>query len=219
MDRIFENETLLGWLKKYMDDILIAARTKEELKKRTLIVLKILKKHDLYLKPEKCEFYQERIEYLGFIISEGNIAMDPKKIAGIEDWPAPTTLKQLRSFLGFGNYYRRFIRRYSNITKPLNDLLRKDTPFEWTTERDTVFNDLKRRFTTKPILTIPDQTKPFFVEADASKYATGAVLMQKDSNGELHPCSFISQSFSSAERNYQIYDRELLGIIRALEEW
>jgi hypothetical protein len=219
MDRIFSNEALLGWLKKYMDDILIAAKTKEELRERTLIVLKKLKENDLFLKPEKCEFEQTKVEYLGFIISEGKVQMDPKKVAGIADWPVPTTLRQLRSFLGFGNYYRRFIRHYSNVTKPLNELLRKDTNFEWTEERDKVFNDLKKRFISQPILIIPDQTKPFFVESDASKYATGAVLMQKDSNGDLHPCSFISQTFSPAERNYQIYDRELLGIIRAIQEW
>lgn len=219
MDRIFQDEALQGWLKKYIDDILIAAKTKEELKERTLKVLKKLQENDLYLKPEKCKFYQTKIEYLGFIISEGKVEMDPKKIAGIVDWPAPTTLKQLRSFLGFGNFYRRFIRSFSDIARPLNELLRKDVPFVWTSEREKCFNDMKRRFTTKPVLVMPDQTRPFYVEADASKYATGGVLMQKDSNGELHPCSFISQTFSPAERNYQIYDRELLGIIRALTEW
>ena len=219
MDKIFAEEALLGWLKKYMDDILIAAKTKEELIERTLIVLKKLKENDLFLKPSKCEFCREQVEYLGFIISEGKVGMDPKKIAGIADWPVPTTLKQLRSFLGFGNYYRHFIRNYSDVARPLNELLKKDTPYDWTQERDNCFNDMKRRFTTKPVLAMPDQTKPFVVESDASKYATGAVLMQKDSNGDLHPCSYISQTFTSAERNYQIYDRELLGIIRALDEW
>ena len=219
MDQIFEDEALQGWLKKYMDDILIAANTKKELLERTLKVLKKLKDNDLFLKPEKCEFCKTEIEYLGFIISENLIKMDPKKIAGIADWPTPTTLKQLRSFLGFGNYYQRFIRNYSDSTKPLNDLLRKDMPYEWNDEREQAFQNLKKKFISQPVLAIPDQTKPFYVESDASNYATGAVLMQKDSNGDLHPCSFISQSFSPAERNYQIYDMELLGIIRALEEW
>jgi hypothetical protein len=162
-------------------------------------VLKKLKEHNLYLKPEKCEFEKERIKHLGFIISEGTVEMDPKKIAEIIDWPASKTLKQLHSFLGFENYYRHFIQHFSDMTKPLNELLRKDTPFEWTTKRETVFNDLKKCFMTRSILLIPDQTKSFYVESDASKYATGAVLMQKDSNGDLHPCSFISQAFSSAE--------------------
>ena len=143
MDGIFYEEQQLGWLKKYIDDILIAAKTKEELKERTLRVLEKLRENDLYLKPEKCEFYQEQVEYLGFIISEGKIEMDPTKIAGIADWPIPTTLKQLRSFLGFGNYYRRFIRSFSDVARPLNKLLRKDTVYEWTEERNNCFNDMK----------------------------------------------------------------------------
>ena len=145
--------------------------------------------------------------------------MDPKKIAGITDWPIPITLKQLHSFLGFGNYYRRFIRSFSNIAQPLNELLRKDTIYEWTEERNNCFNDMKWQFTTKPVLIMPNQLHPFWVESDASKYAIEAVLMQKDSNGDLHPCSYISQTFTPVEKNYQIYNRELLGIIRALDEW
>jgi hypothetical protein len=127
MDRIFNNESILGWLKKYMDDILIAARTKEELKERTLRVLKILKKHDLYLKPEKCEFYQTKVEYLGFILSEGKDSNGSQEGRRDCRLARTDTLKKLRSFLGFGNYYRRFIRSYSDLTKPLNELLRKDT--------------------------------------------------------------------------------------------
>ena len=129
MDNIFQEEDAQGWLKKYMDDLLIAAKTRKELRERTLQVLKKLQDHDLYLKPEKCEFEKELIEYLGFIVSIGKIQMDPKKIAGIKDWPVPTTLKQLRSFLGFGNYYRKFIKNYSDLTRPLNELLRKNTEF------------------------------------------------------------------------------------------
>ena len=123
MDNIFAKEALQGWLKKYMDDLLIAAKTRKELRERTLQVLKKLQDHDLYLKPEKCEFEKELIEYLGFLVSFGKIQMDPKKIAGINNWPTPKTLKQLRSFLGFGNYYQKFIKNYSNLTRPLNELL------------------------------------------------------------------------------------------------
>ena len=145
--------------------------------------------------------------------------MDPAKIRGLSEWPTPQTVKQVRSFLGFGNFYRKFIRKYSEIAKPLNELLRKDRPFEWTKEADQAFITLKRRFCEEPVLMMPDLSRPFQIESDASKYATGAVLTQQDSNGSRHPVSFISKTFSPAERNYEIYDRELLGIIRALDEW
>ena len=105
------------------------------------------------------------------------------------------------------------------MAKPLNDLLKKDQKFEWTDDCQRAFDELKKRFTEEPVLMMPDQTKPFQIETDASKYATGAVLTQLDSNGARHPISFISKTFSPAERNYEIYDRELLAIIRALEEW
>ena len=136
-----------------------------------------------------------------------------------QDWPVPTTVKQTRGFLGFGNFYRRFIQGFSNLAKPLNDLLKKDKKFEWTDDCQKAFNELKKRFTEEPVLMMPDQTKPFQIETDASKYATGAVLTQLDSNGNRHPISFISKTFSLTECNYEIYDRELLVIIRALMEW
>ena len=104
------------------------------------------------------------------------------------------------------------------MAKPLNDLLKKDQKFKWTDDCQRAFDELKKRFTEEPVLMMPDQTKPFQIETDASKYATGAVLTQLDSNGARHPILFISKTFSPAERNYEIYDRELLAIIRALEE-
>ena len=121
--------------------------------------------------------------------------------------------------LGFGNFYRRFIRHFSEIAKPLNDLLKKDQKFEWTTDCQKAFEELKKCFIEEPVLTMPDHTRPFQIECDASKYASGAILTQLDSNGDRHPCAYISKTFSPAERNYKIYDRELLAIIRALEEW
>jgi hypothetical protein len=175
--------------------------------------------NDLYLKPKKCEFCKEKIKWLGMVIQEGKITMDPGKLKGIQDWPAPTTMKQVRGFLGFGNFYRRFIRGFSEIAQPLNDLLKKDRRFEWTKECQQAFDNLKIRFTSEPVLVMPDQSKPFQIECDASKYASGAVLTQLYSNGDRHPCAFISKTFSPTERNYEIYDRELLAIIRALEEW
>jgi hypothetical protein len=187
------------WIVIYMDDILICANSKEELKQRTRRVLKRLHDKDLFLKLEKCKFAQTEIEFLGLIISEGQVRMDAAKLAGIKSWPAPKTVKQVRSFLGFANFYRKFIGHYAEITKPLTNLTRKDLKFEWTDECNKAFNELKERFLEEPILRMPDTTKQFVLETDASKWATGAVLKQLGDDGELHPCGYISHTFTPAE--------------------
>jgi hypothetical protein len=219
MDSLFGDLIEEGIVIIYMDDIFLFAKTQEDLEANTKRVLQRLRENDLYLKPKKCEFAKIRIEWLGMIIEEGKISMDQGKLKGISEWPEPTTVKQTRGFLGFGNFYRRFIRHFSDIAKPLNDLLKKDRKFDWTSVCQKAFDKLKKRFTEEPVLMMPDHTKPFQIECDASKYASGAVLTQLDSNGDRHPCAFISKTFSPTERNYEIYDRELFAIIRALEEW
>ena len=107
------------------------------------MVLEKLWENDLFLKAKKCKFYKMKIEYLGMIIKEGRISMDPVKLGGIRDWPTPTTVKQIQSFLGFGNFYRKFISHYSNLAQPLNDLMKKDKKFKWTTKCQEAFDILK----------------------------------------------------------------------------
>ena len=136
---------------------------------------------------------------------------------GSEIGQHPPRSNKCEDFLGFGNFYRQFIRNFSELAKPLNELLKKERKFEWTDECQQAFDTMKRKFTEEPVLGMPDHNKPFQIECDASKYASGAVLTQLDTNGDRHPCAFISKTFSPTERNYEIYDRELLAIIRALE--
>ena len=119
--------------------------------------------------------------------------MDPIKLGGIRDWPTPTTVKQVQSFLGFGSFYRKFISHYSDLAQPLNDLTKKDNKFEWTTKCQEAFDILKQQFTEEPVLLMPDQSKPFQIESDTSKVATGVVLTQLDSNGDQHPVVFMSK--------------------------
>jgi hypothetical protein len=145
--------------------------------------------------------------------------MDPIKLAGIRDWPSPTTVKQTRSFLGFGNYYRRFISGFAEIARPLHELTKKDKIWNWTNECQTAFETLKECFSTAPVFTMPDTTKPFILETDASKWAIGATLLQKQEDGQLHPCGYLSHALTQTERNWQIYDRELYAVIYALDEW
>ncbi|ESK85053.1 hypothetical protein Moror_15697 [Moniliophthora roreri MCA 2997] len=145
--------------------------------------------------------------------------MDPVKLAGINDWPAPKTVTGVRSFTGFANFYRKFIGRYAEIAKPLYDLTKKGVAFLWNDACQDAFETLKRKFSQQPLLQIPDSSKPFVIEADASKWASGAVLRQKGADGEWHPCGYISHAFDATERNYEIYNQELFAIVRALQTW
>jgi RNase H-like domain found in reverse transcriptase/Reverse transcriptase (RNA-dependent DNA polymerase) len=203
----------------YMDDILIFAETEEELRRIMKEVLEKLHEHNLFLKAKKCKFCKTKIEYLGMIIEQGRIPMDSVKLGGIRDWPTPATVKQVRSFLGFGNFYWKFISHYSDLAQPLNYLTKKDKKFEWTTECQNVFETMKKWSMEELVLLMPNQSKPFQIESDTSKVATRAILTQLDSNGDRHPIAFMSKTFSETERKYKIYDQELLRIIRALKQW
>jgi len=219
MDSIFNDLIGGSIIIVYMDDMFIFESELPPLIENTKTVLQCLRDNNLYLKPSKCEFHKTKIEYLGLVIEEGKISMDTTKLKGIQDWPIPMTVKQVRGFLGFGNFYHRFIRGSSNLAQPMNRLLKKDRKFEWTDKCQKSFKTLKQWFTEEPVLAMPDHTWPFQIESDTSKYATGAVLSQLDSNRDRHPVAFLSKTFSLAEQNHEIYDRELLAMIRALEEW
>ena len=136
MDDIFEDMISKHIIIVYMDDIFIFTSDKTTLTENTRKVLQWLQDNNVFLKPTKCEFYKTKVVYLGMIIEEGKISMDPGKLKGIQDWPTPTMVKQTWGFLGFGNFYWRFIQGFSNLAKPLNDLLKNDKKFEWTQPKD-----------------------------------------------------------------------------------
>ena len=138
----------------------------------------------LPLKLEKCFFNLPEVEYLGMIIRENTVAMDPIKVKGIKDWPTPTKVKDVRSFLGFVNFYHRFIPDYSKIARPLIDLTKKNAPWDWSKRCKTAFDVLKQIFCMQLVLKMPDLAAQFTIATDASKYATGGVLMQQDTNGD-----------------------------------
>ena len=204
MDSIFIEVIEQGVTIVYMDDILIYATTPELLEKYTKRVLQKLRDHNLFLKAKKCEFNKTKMEYLGLVVEEGKIFTDPVKVKGFADWPILTCVKDVRSFLGFGNFYQKFIPGFSTLAAPLNALLKKDTAFQWTEETQQSFDTLKQKLTSSPVLMMPDQTQPFQIECDASKYASGVVLTQQDNNGDRHPVAFLSKTFSEMERNYEI---------------
>ncbi len=204
----------------YIDDLMIFTKT-NDIHEHERIVKKVLQRledNDLFAKPEKCTFSVQEVEFLGMIVSRDGIKMDDAKVQAIKEWPIPKNVRGVRSFLGLANFYRRFIEGYAQVARPLNDLTKKDTPFAWKAEQQAAFDLLKERFTTAPILAYPDNDKTFRLETDASDYATGAVL-SIEQNGKWHPVAFSSHSMTPEERNYPVADKEMLSVIRALEQW
>jgi hypothetical protein len=217
------NEVLRAFVDRfvivYLDDILIYSNNIEEHTQHVRQVFEVLRKNELYAKVEKCEFHTTSVEYLGFKISPKGIEMDPKKVETITTWTPPTTATGVRSFLGFANFYRRFIYEYSRVASPLFGLLKKDITFNWTLQCNQAFEDLKERFTTGPILKHFEGNRPTRIETDASDYAIAAVLLQEGDDGELHPIAFASRTLAPAEKNYEVYDKEMLAIVYACIEW
>ena len=199
MDSTFGDMITEGWLVIYMDNILVFAETLEECQERTKQVLDRMKEEDLHLKLTKCAFDQTEIEYLGLVVRNGEVLMDPTKLKAVEQWEPPKSVKAVRSFIGFCNFYRKFIPHFSAIAQPLIDLTKKGAPFNWGKGQDEAFVKLKEVFLSAPVIKMPDMTKPFFVMTNASLTTSRGVLMQKDSNGDLHPCTYHSTTFAPAE--------------------
>jgi transposase InsO family protein len=205
----------------YIDDILIFTDgSLEDHRAKVKLVLARLQEAGLQLDIDKCEFEVQTVKYLGFIITAGKgIQMDPAKVEAIASWEAPTSVKAIRSFLGFANFYRRFIKGFSDLARPLTQLTKKGVPFAWTEETETAFNDLKTRFITAPVLGQFDPEAETVLEADSSGWAIGGSLSQYDASQNLRPIAFFSQKNTPAECNYGIGDKELLAIIKCLDEW
>jgi len=160
-----------------------------------------------------------KIGFLGVIIGSNGIEMEKEKVDGVLSWPEPKNVKDIRKFLGLANYYRRFIKDFAQIARPMNMLTRKDVKWQWGGEQQKAFDELKEIFTTRPVLVAPDLDKEFRVEADTSNYAMGGVLSMKCSDELWRPVAFISKSLSNTERNYEIHNKEMLTVVRCLETW
>jgi hypothetical protein len=169
-----------------MDDIVIATENMSLTShvEAILDVLQVAKEHSLFFKLLKCSFHVPSINYLGLVLEKGLTKMDPVKVTGICNWLTPKTVKEVRSFHSFCNFYRSFIRGFSKITLPLNALTRKGVEFQWTTAAQEAFDTLKKKMTEAPVLAHPDLSKLFELEVDASGYAIGAVLLQRQEDGK-----------------------------------
>ncbi len=204
----------------YLDDILIFSSSLQEHVQHVRRVLQRLLENGLFVKAEKCAFHAQSVPFLGFIVSPEGVRMDPDKVKAVVSWPTPDSRKALQRFLGFANFYRRFIRNFSQLATPLTALTSTKTAFRWSIAAEAAFTKLRSRFVSASILRAPDPTRQFVVEVDASEVGVGAVLSQRATlDDKMHPCAFFSHRLSPAERNYDIGNRELLAVKLALEEW
>jgi hypothetical protein len=211
------NSVFMEYLDKfvvvYIDDILIYSKTKEEHAEHLRLALMKLREHRLYAKFSKCEFWLNELIYLGHVLSVNGVAVIPDKVKSVLDWVTPSSVKDVRSFLGLAGYYRRFIENFSKIAKPMTELLKKNKKSEWSEKAEEAFQLLKTKLTTAPVLALPDTSKEFVIYCDASHQGLGCVLMQ-----DGHVVAYASRQLKPHELNYPTHDLELAAIVYALKQ-
>jgi len=213
MNRIFR-PYLDKFVVVFIDDILIYSKSEKEHEEHLRIVLGILREKKLFAKLSKCEFWLSEVKFLGHVISQEGVAVDPSKVEAVLAWERPSTVSEIRSFLGLAGYYRRFIQGFSQIAYPLTRLTRKGKSFEWDNNCERSFQELKHRLTSAPVLIIPDPQYVFITYTDASKKGLGCVLMQQ---GRV--VAYASRQLKPHEENYPTHDLELAAVIFALKIW
>ncbi|XP_071909780.1 uncharacterized mitochondrial protein AtMg00860-like [Coffea arabica] len=211
------NDIFRPFLRKFLlvffDNILIYSKSGKEHIQHLTTVFETLLKHQLKVKKNKCSFAADKIEYLGHVISVEGVSADPQKLVSIQQWPTPVTIKELRGFLGLTGYYRRFIKGYGIIARPLTDLLKKNA-FAWHDGATAAFDQLKLAMTSPPVLTLPDFSQEFVVETDASNSGIGAVLLQQE-----RPLAFFSKALAPKHQGLSVYEKEMLAIVNAIQKW
>jgi hypothetical protein len=198
----------------FIDDILVYSKNDDEHTEHLHIVLQRLRDHRLYAKLSKCDFWLREIKFLGHTISLDGISVDPEKVQEVMNWKPPTTVRQIRSFLGLTGYYRQFISDFSRIAKPMTELLKKGVEYEWSQKCEEAFHTLRHHLTTAPVLAQPDNTKSFEVYCDASGTGLGCVLMQDNK-----VIAYASRALRPHEQNYPTHDLELAAVVHALKIW
>ncbi|GJP82930.1 hypothetical protein CLOP_g13152 [Closterium sp. NIES-67] len=198
----------------YLEDILVYCKIEKEHTQHLKWVLGKLRKHKFYARLWKCHFYKHELEYLGHIVGNDGLKVDPKKVSAVQQWPVPQDVGQVRSFLGLANYFRRFLDNYSSVVAPLTALTRKRSAWQWTDQCQKAFDEVKTMLTNAPVLALPDPSKPYEVVTDASTVGIGAVLLQ-----EGRPVAFESRKLSPAEQRYTTSEQELLAVVHALRTW
>ncbi|KAL0549264.1 hypothetical protein IC582_013745 [Cucumis melo] len=213
MNRVFR-EFLDTFVIVFIDDILIYSKTEAEHEKHLRMVLQTLRDNKLYAKFSKCEFWLKQVSFLGHVVSKAGVSVDPAKIEAVTGWTRPSTVSEVRSFLGLAGYYRRFVENFSRIATPLTQLTRKGAPFVWSKAGKDSFQNLKQKLVTAPVLTVSDGSGSFVIYSDASKKGLGCVLMQQ---GKV--VAYASRQLKSHEQNYPTHDLELAAVVFALKIW
>jgi hypothetical protein len=212
------NSVFMDYLDKFVvvfiDDILIYSQSEAEHADHLRMVLWRLREHQLYAKLSKCEFWIDEVLFLGHIINKEGLVVDPKKVADILNWKAPTDAWGIKSFIGMAGYYRQFIEGFSKIVNPMIALLGNKVEFKWTQKCQEAFEALKEKLTTAPVLVLPDVHKPFSVYCDACYTGLGCVLMQ-----EGRVVAYSSRQLKVHEKNYPIHDLELVAVVHTLKTW
>ena len=200
-----------------MDNFIISAKTMEKLEERTIWFLKIVEKYNLCFKQLKCDFNIEEIPILGVVVGKEQVKMEQEKIKVVKKWKMPSRVKDVESFLEFTNFYWHFIQNFSHIAKPLNELKGKEE-WKWEDKHQKAFKELKEKIASQPVLSLPRREGKYQVEMDTLNHAIGGVLSQEQ-DGKWKPIVFLSRMMQPVERNYEIYDKELLAIMEALTKW
>ncbi|KAH9716981.1 Endonuclease [Citrus sinensis] len=198
----------------YFDDILIYSKGLDEHIEHLQSVLTVLRKEKLYANLKKCSFCTNQIVFLGYVVSAKGIEVDEEKVKAIKEWPTPKSVSEVRSFHGLASFYRRFVKDFSTLAAPLTEIVKKHVGFKWGSEQERAFNLIKEKLVSAPLLALPDFTKTFEIECDASGIGIGAVLMP-----EGRPIAYFSEKLSGAALNYPTYDKEMYALVRALETW
>uniref|UniRef100_A0A2N9F7E8 RNA-directed DNA polymerase n=2 Tax=Fagus sylvatica TaxID=28930 RepID=A0A2N9F7E8_FAGSY len=198
----------------YFDDILVYSKSLDEHIDHLHCVLTVLRKEKLYANLKKCSFCLDKVVFLGFVVGAKGIAVDEEKVKAIKEWPTPKSITEVRSFHGLASFYRRFVKDFSTLAAPLTEIVKKSVGFKWGSEQDRAFIEIKERLCGAPLLALPDFSKTFEIECDASGIGIGAVLMQ-----EKRPIAYFSEKLNGAALNYPTYDKELYALVRALETW
>ena len=208
-----------GEVAAFINNMMIVTETEKRHDEIMEEVLRRMEENNLFVKPEKYVWKVRKVGFLGVIIGPDGVRMEKKKIQGVVDWLVPRSVKDVQKFLGLANYYRQFVKDFAKIEKLLHEMTRKEIKWNWREKQQKVFEELKKRFTIKPVLVIPDLDREMRVEVDVLDFATGRVLLMKYEDEKWRQVTYISKLLNEVERNYKIHNKEMLAIIWCLEVW